>query len=125
MFDKSSYENYQLGMTFGKRRHMSWIFMQLGIILAIAAGLLAVDLLRPPAEQFSSKVLLAAIDFHSEHLSPILNRTGTKCKFEPTCSEYAREAIIKHGAFRGSILAVKRLGRCTPFGKGGGYDPVP
>jgi len=125
MFDKSNIENYQLVMAFGKRRHIWRLFMQLGIILSIATGLLAVDLLRPAAEQFSSKILLAAIDFHSEHLSSILNRTGAKCKFEPTCSDYAREAILKHGAFRGSILAVKRLARCTPLSEDGGYDPVP
>ena len=99
--------------------------MQLGIILSIAAGLLAIDLMRPPADQLTSKLLLLAIDFHSEHLSPILNRTGAKCKFEPTCSEYAREAILKHGTFRGSILAAKRLARCTPLNDDSGSDPVP
>ena len=47
-----------------------------------------------------------------------------RCRFHPTCSQYAREAIAVHGAGRGSWLAARRLGRCQPFG-GHGFDPVP
>ncbi|MCB1125822.1 MAG: membrane protein insertion efficiency factor YidD [Verrucomicrobiae bacterium] len=47
-----------------------------------------------------------------------------RCRFEPTCSQYAREAVCQHGALRGSWLAVCRLCRCHPWG-GAGYDPVP
>jgi putative membrane protein insertion efficiency factor len=54
-------------------------------------------------------------------LSPFL---GGACKFYPSCSHYAVEAIQRHGARRGFVLAMKRLGRCRPFTKGG-YDPVP
>jgi len=54
-------------------------------------------------------------------LSPIL---GCKCRYYPTCSDYAYEAVERHGLFKGSWLAVRRLGRCTPVG-GQGYDPVP
>lgn len=46
------------------------------------------------------------------------------CRFVPTCSQYAREAIMKHGFLKGSYLAVRRLLRCHPF-HAGGYDPVP
>ena len=46
------------------------------------------------------------------------------CRFQPTCSAYAYEAIETHGAFRGGRLAVKRLSRCRPWG-GSGFDPVP
>lgn len=46
------------------------------------------------------------------------------CRFEPSCSRYAREALERHGAFRGGWLALRRLSRCRPFG-GSGYDPVP
>lgn len=46
------------------------------------------------------------------------------CRFVPTCSEYAAEAVEHHGAFRGSVLALWRLVRCQPFARGG-YDPVP
>jgi hypothetical protein len=46
------------------------------------------------------------------------------CRFTPTCSEYAMEALSKHGAWKGSLLAIWRILRCNPFCKGG-YDPVP
>ena len=54
-------------------------------------------------------------------LSPWL---GVNCRFEPSCSAYALEALQKHGAFRGTLLAARRIGRCHPWG-GSGYDPVP
>lgn len=47
------------------------------------------------------------------------------CRFLPSCSQYAYEAIGRHGAWRGGILGAKRLLRCHPFGAKGGYDPVP
>ena len=49
---------------------------------------------------------------------------GGHCRFSPTCSQYAIEALRVHGAVRGSWLTLRRVGRCQPFG-GGGYDPVP
>lgn len=49
---------------------------------------------------------------------------GNLCRFEPSCSHYAYEAVERHGAIRGVILAARRLGRCRPFGSSG-YDPVP
>jgi uncharacterized protein len=54
-------------------------------------------------------------------LSPVL---GNNCRFHPTCSEYAIEAIRAHGAARGLWLALRRIGRCHPWG-GAGHDPVP
>jgi len=54
-------------------------------------------------------------------ISPIL---GPKCRFTPTCSHYTIEALKKHGLFKGSWLAIKRISRCHPWG-GHGYDPVP
>ncbi|MDD5586701.1 MAG: membrane protein insertion efficiency factor YidD [Alphaproteobacteria bacterium] len=49
---------------------------------------------------------------------------GSRCRFTPTCSAYADEALSRHGPFKGSWLALRRLGRCHPWG-GQGYDPVP
>jgi len=54
-------------------------------------------------------------------ISPLL---GAKCRFTPTCSNYAVEAFKKYGVFKGFWLAVKRIARCHPWG-GSGYDPVP
>jgi putative membrane protein insertion efficiency factor len=65
--------------------------------------------------------LLAFVHFYKIFFSPFL---GGACKFYPSCSNYAQEAIELHGARRGSWLAMKRLGRCNPFTKGG-FDPVP
>ncbi|GAB4145057.1 MAG: membrane protein insertion efficiency factor YidD [Sphingomonadales bacterium] len=49
---------------------------------------------------------------------------GPRCRYQPTCSAYAIDAIAAHGAWRGGWLAVKRIGRCHPWG-GSGFDPVP
>lgn len=54
-------------------------------------------------------------------ISPVI---GPRCRFLPTCSEYALEAVATHGALRGGWLALRRIGRCHPWG-GDGYDPVP
>jgi uncharacterized protein len=66
-------------------------------------------------------ILLGAISFYRLTLSGWL---GGQCRFSPTCSRYAEEAIRDHGAMRGSFLMVRRVLRCNPFGRGG-LDPVP
>ncbi len=66
-------------------------------------------------------ILLLLVRIYQVFLSPFF---GGACKFYPSCSKYGYEAIAKHGAWRGSVLAVKRLSRCRPFTKGG-FDPVP
>ena len=65
--------------------------------------------------------LLALVQFYRVFLSHFF---GGACKFDPSCSKYAQEAIARHGARRGVVLALRRLGRCRPFTKGG-FDPVP
>lgn len=66
-------------------------------------------------------ILLLMIRIYQLTLSPVL---GPICRFTPSCSHYGYEAIKRHGAFTGTILTVKRIGRCHPFHPGG-HDPVP
>ena len=66
-------------------------------------------------------LLIALINVYRWFISPLL---GPNCRFYPTCSCYAQEAIQRHGALRGSWLAARRIGRCHPWNPGG-YDPVP
>jgi putative membrane protein insertion efficiency factor len=76
---------------------------------------------RASTKTFSAWWLLVLVQFYKIFFSPFL---GGACKFYPSCSNYAQEAIALHGARRGAWLALKRLGRCRPFTKGG-FDPVP
>jgi uncharacterized protein len=69
----------------------------------------------------TAKLLIALIRGYQLTLSPFL---GGSCRFLPSCSSYAIEAIRTHGAWRGSAFALRRLSRCHPFGRAG-YDPVP
>lgn len=64
---------------------------------------------------------VVAVRIYQRCISPLLPRV---CRFEPTCSAYAIEALQKHGLLRGLWLAAKRIARCNPWG-GSGYDPVP
>ena len=66
-------------------------------------------------------LLVIPIKFYQYCISPLLPPT---CRYTPTCSQYALEAIRKHGPFKGLWLTIKRLLRCHPWG-GSGYDPVP
>lgn len=75
----------------------------------------------PPAPGLAARGLLLLIEAYRLLLSPFL---GGSCRFEPSCSRYGAEAIARHGAWRGSLLTVRRLIRCQPFHPGG-FDPVP
>ena len=68
-----------------------------------------------------SRLLILPIRFYQKYISPHL---GHNCRFVPTCSQYAIEALTTHGALKGSLLAVWRILRCNPLGKFG-IDPVP
>lgn len=68
-----------------------------------------------------NKFFIKLIRLYQKHISA---NTSPKCKYYPTCSNYAIEAIQLHGTFKGTLLAVCRILRCNPFSKGG-YDPVP
>lgn len=66
-------------------------------------------------------LLTALLRAYQYFLRPLL---GRNCRFVPSCSEYAMEAIDRHGALRGSWMAIRRVGRCHPWHPGG-YDPIP
>ena len=71
--------------------------------------------------RFLGWLLILPIRFYQKYISPL---TPATCRFTPSCSHYAIEAIRKHGPFKGLALAVWRILRCNPWG-GSGYDPVP
>jgi hypothetical protein len=67
------------------------------------------------------KVFAVAARFYQLFVSPLLPK---QCRFHPTCSEYARQAVLRHGVIRGGWLAAKRIAKCGPWHPGG-HDPVP
>lgn len=68
------------------------------------------------------KAFLAAIRFYQKSISPYF---PARCRFSPTCSQYALEAVEKYGPWKGGCLAFRRFLRCNPFYKGDYFDPVP
>ncbi len=66
-------------------------------------------------------ILVRLVDFYRARISPLL---PPLCRFEPSCSAYAREALLRHGAAKGTLLAIWRVLRCNPLCRGG-FDPVP
>ena len=69
----------------------------------------------------ATRVLRGAVHGYRTLISPLFRPS---CRYGPTCSEYALQALARHGAVKGTWLAVRRIGRCHPWG-GSGYDPVP
>ena len=72
-------------------------------------------------KNFIRKIFCLPIRFYQKAISPLFPAC---CRFTPTCSQYALEAVEKYGVLKGSFLAFKRILRCNPYSKGG-YDPVP
>lgn len=66
-------------------------------------------------------IMLLVIRVYQKLISPLLPQA---CRFYPSCSEYSRESITRHGAVKGALLTIIRIGKCHPFHPGG-YDPVP
>ncbi len=69
----------------------------------------------------AARPLVMLVRLYQVSLGPFM---GGHCRFVPTCSQYAIDALTAHGAFRGSWLTIRRISRCHPFGGGDGYDPV-
>ena len=67
------------------------------------------------------KFFVVGIIFYQKGISPFI---GPRCRYIPTCSEYCKEALLRYGPFKGSLMGLKRICRCHPFHEGG-YDPVP
>lgn len=76
---------------------------------------------RPAAATWPARLLMVFVRAWQLLLSPVL---GSSCRFHPSCSAYAMEALAQHGAVRGSWLTARRISRCHPFHPGG-FDPVP
>tara|TARA_B100000945_G_C20192806_1_gene507715 strand:- start:353 stop:574 length:222 start_codon:yes stop_codon:yes gene_type:complete len=66
-------------------------------------------------------ILLFVVYLYQNFISPLIS---ARCRFVPTCSQYSKESIIKHGPFKGFLLTFKRIIKCHPWG-GSGYDPIP
>jgi hypothetical protein len=75
----------------------------------------------PPVPGAGARAAAAVFAAYKKLVSPLL---PPACRFTPTCSEYARDAVLRHGLSRGLVLAARRLARCHPF-HAGGHDPVP
>ena len=73
-------------------------------------------------KSFLTDALIKSVDFYRRAISP--HKGGPCCRFVPTCSQYAKTALERYGAIKGTRLAVWRILRCNPWAKGG-YDPVP
>ena len=97
-------------------------FALLVVLVALLAG---VDGGRAPSEQYGVVAALAGIDLYQRTLSPFLAATGTRCRFEPTCSHYAEAVITNFGWVSGGWLATRRLARCGPWTAAGTADPPP
>lgn len=83
-------------------------------------NLMGEEIPAPPGP--AARGLVAAVGFYQKYVSPL--KMGSTCRFEPTCSAYALEAVSRHGALKGTVMALARLSKCGPWHPGG-FNPVP
>ena len=100
------------------RRRRRW-----GAAAFLVLAVFALDVSRAPAEQWSAKALVLAIDVYQLALSPRMSGMGVRCRFTPTCSHYGEESIKKYGALVGTARAAWRVLRCGPWTAAGTVDP--
>lgn len=93
--------------------------------MAIVLIAIALDLRRPPSQQWTTAAAVGSIHLYQATLSPVYARIGVRCRFTPTCSHYGEEAIRKYGVTKGGYLAAKRILRCGPWTAMGTVDQVP
>jgi len=100
-----------------RRRRLKIWLPALAILL-----LLGLDMARPPQDQISARVLLGGIHLYQATLSPVLGKSGVRCRFTPTCSHYGEGAIRKYGAWTGTWKTLWRIARCGPWTPAGTVD---
>jgi len=101
------------------RRPEPWLA---GILLL--AVLFGVDAMRPPRDQLSVRFFVASVDGYHRYIHPITGRF-IRCRYSPTCSDYAVLAVRKYGIAKGGWMSVRRIARCRPSVPMGTVDPVP
>jgi len=97
-------------------------------VVAVAVLLIfgiALDLRRPPSEQWSTATAVRGIHLYQATLSPVYERLGVRCRFEPTCSHYGEAVVKRFGVVPGGWKAAKRVLRCGPWTPAGTSDPPP
>jgi putative membrane protein insertion efficiency factor len=94
----------------------------LGLTAILVLSVLGFDLTRSPGDQWSARALLAGIDTYQAFLSQRVEKSGVRCRFQPTCSHYAEAVIRRDGALVGSWKAVGRIARCGPWTPAGTED---
>lgn len=90
------------------------------VILAIA-----LDLRRPPSEQWTTAAAVGGIHLYQATLSPFYERIGVRCRFTLTCSHYGEEVVRRFGVMRGGVMTAKRILRCGPWTPAGTVDLPP
>lgn len=96
---------------------------RIAITLALFALLVAFDWSRAPSRQWTVRAELAAIARYQAWFSPLVARSGARCRFEPSCSRYAAATLARDGALVGNLRAAWRLLRCAPWTPAGTVDP--
>ena len=99
-------------------RHIHPAFLITALLLVLV---LVDNVINEPPRQPTVHLILIAVDYYQEDISEIVTRPGT-CKFVPTCSDYMRLAVLKHGSIKGVALGLWRILRCSPFTEKQGYE---